>query len=94
MLLMKKIKLEPGKRYKGYAVLNEYGEINFTPEQTGSRPDLKKIVIATEDYTIYETKKFLIASLRVDRSLSFQSRVQNLLGIFNLVLSQFYKYDF
>lgn len=91
---MKKISLVPGKKYKGYAVLNEYGEINFTPAQVGSKPDQKKIVVEREDFTIYETKNLIISSIRLPRELSFMQRISTLLQIIDKLLIEFKKYDF
>lgn len=91
---MKKIKLEPGKKYKGYAVLNEYGEINFTPSQVGSKPDLRKVVKEEEDYTIYETKNLIIASVRLKRELTFMQRITALMKIIDKLLHDFRNYDF
>lgn len=91
---MKKITLQPGKRYKGYAVLNEYGEINFTPAQTGSKPDLKKIVKEADDYTIYETKNYILATIKMPRTLKFMQRVSTLMAISSKLVQDFKQYDF
>lgn len=91
---MKKLNLVPGKKYKGYAILNEYGEINFTPAQVGSKPDQKKIVVEHDDYTIYETKNLIISSIRLSRDLSFMQRITTLLQIIDKLLLEFKKYDF
>lgn len=91
---MKKIKLEPGKKYKGYAVLNEYGEINFTPSQIGSKPDLKKIVKEDDDYTIYSTKNYVIASIKLSRDLNFMKRISALMAIIDKLIQDFKHYDF
>lgn len=91
---MKKIKLEPGKKYKGYAVLNEYGEINFTPSQIGSKPDQKKIVKEDDEYTIYSTKNYVIASIKLPRELSFMKRISALMAIVDKLLQDFKHYDF
>lgn len=94
MSSMKKIKLEPGKKYKGYAVLNEFGEINFTPSQIGSKPDQKKIVVEQDDHTIYTTKNWLIVSLKIERDLPFIKRMSALMKVVDNILQNFKKYDF
>lgn len=91
---MKKVKLEPGKKYKGYAVLNEYGEIQFTPSQIGSKPDQKRVVKEDDDYTIYSTKNFVIASIRLPRPLGFMQRISLLMSIIDKLIKDFKKYDF
>jgi len=91
---MKRINLIPGKKYKGYAVLNEFGEINFTPAQVGSKPDQKKIVVEHDDYTIYETKNLIITSIRLPRELSMLKRISALLKLVDQLIIEFKKYDF
>ena len=91
---MKKLKLEPGKKYKGYAVLNEYGEIQFTPSQIGSKPDQKKIVKEEDDYTIYSTKNYVIASIKLSRELSFMKRISALMSVIDKLIQDFKHYDF
>lgn len=53
----KKIEIPIGKKVKGYGILNEFGEFDFIPEQTGSRPNGMKIVKSTDGFTIYECKE-------------------------------------
>lgn len=91
---MKKLNLVPGKKYKGYAVLNEYGEINFTPAQVGSKPDQKKIVVERDEYTIYETKNYVISSLRLSRDLPLLKKISTLLQIIDSLIADFKRYDF
>lgn len=91
---MKKITLEPGKKYKGYAVLNEYGEIQFTPAQVGSKPDQKRVVKEADDYTIYSTKNYVIASIRLPRELQFMQRISALMSVIDKLIKDFKKYDF
>lgn len=93
-LNMKKIKLEPGKKYKGYAVLNEFGEIQFTPAQIGSKPDAKRIVVEEGDHTIYTTKNWLIVSMKIEKDLSFMKRISALMRVVDNVMQNFKKYDF
>lgn len=88
------MQLEPGKKYKGYAMLNEYGELQFTPSQIGSKPDQKKIVKEGDDYTIYSTKNFVIASIRLPRGLEFMQRISALMSIIDKLIKDFKKYDF
>ena len=55
----KPVALETGKRYKGSAVVNDFGEIQFTPYQ--SLPEGEgngmKILLQTKDYTLYHSEK-------------------------------------
>lgn len=51
-----KIEMQPGKKYRGYALLNEYGEFDFTPEQTGSRAGALKVVKEVDGCKVSTTK--------------------------------------
>ena len=53
---MKKLKMEPGRKYRGTAWINEYGEIQFRPEQKGTKPNNMSVVLEHEEFTIYESK--------------------------------------
>jgi len=63
----KKIKMEVGKRYKGYGVLNEYGEYSFEPCQVVENPKNMKIVLAHGNATIYESERFYKISVKVPK---------------------------
>lgn len=90
---MKKIQLVPGKKYKGTAFINEYGEINFTPSQVGSKPEQKKIIFEDGDLTIYETKNWQIFSLKVDKKLNSILRINSFLKLTDKVLNAIYTYE-
>ena len=43
-----KEEMEPGKRYKGYAFINEYKQFCFEPEATGSQAGREQIVMSKD----------------------------------------------
>ena len=63
-----KMQMEVGKRYKGYGVLNEYGEYLFTPCQK-LEPSEKnmKIVRSNGSATLYESKNNFRLSVNVPK---------------------------
>ena len=68
MATKQKIKMEVGKRYKGYGVLNEYGDYTFEPCQVIDNPDEKtKILVAQGDTTIYESKNLFRVSVKIEK---------------------------
>lgn len=85
--------MTPGKRYKGYGSINEFGEFDFTPSQVGSKPDQKKIIKETDDYTLYETKNFVLTSIRVPKTLTVFKRILFLLSIVDNIVTEFKKYE-
>lgn len=60
MAIKQKLDLKPGIRYKGYGFINEYGEFEFSPEQTGSRQGQKKCIKTGANYSVYSTRDLLI----------------------------------
>ena len=85
--------MTPGKRYKGYGSINEFGEFDFTPSQVGSNPDQKKIIKETDEYTLYETKNFVLTSIRVPKTLTVFKRILFLLSIVDNIVTEFKKYE-
>lgn len=59
----KKLDLQPGVRYKGYGFVNEYGEFEFCPEQTGSRKGQKKCIKTGSNYSVYSTRELVIVHI-------------------------------
>ncbi len=69
--------MEPGVRYRGYASINEFGEISFTPEQKGSRPSNLSIVYRDEHITLYESKFLFKVSVQVPKSNDMLTAIVN-----------------
>jgi len=64
----RKMKMLPGVKYKGYGMLNEYGEITFELIQPGvPNPNSMKIVCEGPNTTLYESKNYWKASVRVPK---------------------------
>ena len=68
----KPVALETGKRYKGSAVVNDFGEIQFTPYQSlpeGESTGMK-ILAQTKDYTLYHSEKKIKVAITVSHGTS------------------------
>lgn len=61
---MEKLTLEQGRKYRGWAWLNEYGQIQFTPQQKGTKPGNFKLVLEHEDFSLYESKKLFKVTMK------------------------------
>lgn len=61
---MEKIDLVPGKKYKGTFWLNEYGQIQVQAEQKGTKPGNMKIVLQSNFFTLYESKRLWKVSVQ------------------------------
>ena len=60
---------EPGRRYRGSASLNEYGEFQFTPynEKDVGEGETASLVKKTKGFTINLYKDVVSITIRVDR---------------------------
>lgn len=65
---MNEIQLEPGKKYRGTAWLNKYGEVHFRPEQKGSKPQNMHIVLEHENFALYESKEIFKVTIKFDKA--------------------------
>lgn len=90
--MKKRLDLEVGKKYRGYGVLNEYGEFEFLPEQTGSRSGSIKQVKETETYILSTSKKKVMIHIRLER-VSGLKLVQKLLSTVNEIISDLRSYE-
>lgn len=69
----KKMDLQAGVKYRGYGILNEYGEFEFIPEQTGINKGKKKIIKTGDGFTVSATKNMVIVHITVQKP---QSRIR------------------
>lgn len=88
-----KEEMEPGKRYKGYAFINEYKQFCFEPEATGSQAGREKIVMSKDGVTIKKTKNLLIVNLKLDRNLSEAEMARLLMDKFNIAFNFLKDYE-
>ena len=64
---MEKLTLEQGRKYRGWAWLNEYGQIHFTPQQKGTRPGNLKLVMEHDDFSLYESKTLFKVTMKFSK---------------------------
>lgn len=81
----KKFDFPQGTKVRGYGLLNEYGEFDFIPEQTGARQGQLRVIKETADYTITSSKKKINVNIHLKRQnglplmKDFMSKVNNIL---------------
>lgn len=83
-----------GQKVRGYGLLNEYGEFDFIPEQTGIRQGQTKLIKGNDEYTLSETKKMVIVHIRLSKGDSKLDLLKEYLRIFNIVLDDLREYEF
>lgn len=82
-----------GVRYKGYGVINEFGEFEFTPENTGSQQGRQKVLKSGEDFTISETRTKLLVRLVIRKQKTQMENIFAVARIFDKVLKIFRSYE-
>lgn len=91
---MKPLKLEVGKKYKGYGYINEFGEFEFTPEDTGAKAGAICQVKQGANYKVSTTKKLILISLKLEKEQEKMERVKSFLQLTNQILEILHKYAF
>lgn len=89
----KKQELPVGQKVKGYGLLNEFGEFDFIPENTGSRAGRTKLVKQGENYTISTTNKVIVVHLRLEKKRGIEL-LQGLMAMWNEIFNVIRNYEF
>lgn len=74
---MKKLELRPGTKYRGYGILNEYGEFEFIPEDTGSRKDNVKLLKSGDGFSVSYSKRSVIVHIKLNRDKGWPKGMLN-----------------
>lgn len=82
-----------GKKVRGYGLLNEYGEFEFVPEQTGTRQGRVKTVCEGSNYTVCTTNNSLIVHIRLKKQNGL-SLLRNFLLVSDSVINVLRRYEF
>lgn len=91
---MKKMQIEPGVKYKGYYWVNEFGEIQVQPEQTGVNAGRMKAVKDGDGWTLKTTQKQIIAHINIDKGENALDRMKLFMNKVNEILVILQEYDF
>lgn len=86
---MKEIQLEPGKKYRGTAWLNKYGEVHFRPEQKGTKPQNMHVVLEHENFSLYESKEIFKVTIKFAKA---NFNIMDATKRFSFILGQLVSY--
>lgn len=89
----KKGQLEVGKRYRGYGVLNEYGEFSFEPENTGSRAGVFKQVATRDGVRLAHTKDNILVYMKIRKNTGIRGYLQAVMQKVDVLLGLLKEYD-
>lgn len=70
--MKQKCEMPIGQKVRGYGILNEYGEFEFTPEQTGTRQGRVKVIKNGANYTLSSTKHSLILHCNIKKGQTLE----------------------
>lgn len=92
--MKQKLTLEPGKKYKGVGFVNEYGEMQFTPYQQGTRNNALKVVTEGQNYSLYESGNLIQVrvSIKKERTMGKLEKVMSLMNAFQKACLELKKY--
>lgn len=82
----KRIDLQAGVKYKGYGLVNAFGEFEFIPEQTGSRQGRRRLLTEGENFTLSETSQMLILHLSLSKEHKGLKLITQLLKIIDSII--------
>ena len=89
----KKRQLEVGKRYRGYGVLNEYGEFSFEPENTGSRAGVIRQVAARDGVRVSHTKECILVYMKIRKGTGVRDYLRMIMQKVDVLLGLIKEYD-
>lgn len=89
----KKGQLEVGKRYKGYGVLNEYGEFSFEPENTGARAGVFKQIATRDGVRVSHTKDNILVYMKIRKGSGIRDYLRIVMQKVDVLLGLLKEYD-
>ncbi len=89
---MKKVIMQPGRRYRGYGYINEYGEMKFEPAQQSDSPNLMRVVDTAHDVTLYESGTKYKISVRLSKGGGRNGLIKQLLRQLDIASLMLAKY--
>lgn len=89
-----KMDIPVGTKVRGWGLLNEYGQFDFTPEQTGARQGTVKKVKEGENFSISETKDKVIVHYSIEKKSTKLENIFECCKIQNEIINFFKVYDF
>ena len=85
--------IRPGEKVKGYAVLNEFGEFEFTPMQEGVREGQQKHLCSGDMYTLSYSRHHVFVRLKIPRRKRMAELMADLVRTMNEVFCRLQTYD-
>lgn len=65
--MKRKVNIAAGQKVKGWGVMNQYGEFEFIPEETGKYAGRTSVIFQTDGMSVKETTRHFLISLKVEK---------------------------
>lgn len=89
---MKKVNFPVGQKVRGYGILNEFGEFDFVPEQTGSRSGRIRTIKSGDGFTLSHSTRNVFVHLTLPKSDTL-TLIKNLMNCVNNVIGALRNYN-
>lgn len=90
---MRKMDFPVGQKIRGYGTLNEYGEFEFTPEQTGTRAGRIKQLKSGDGFAVSYSNKRVMIHLNIAKKDSL-SMIKEVMRVVSNVICILKSYEF
>lgn len=90
----KQLQMVAGQKYRGYGLLNEYGEFEFIPEEKGAREGVIKKLTCGNGYEVSTTKKYILFRIKIERKGNMASRMVELMKRVDNLIKIVKEYEF
>lgn len=88
-----RLEMTPGVKYRGYGVLNSFGEFEFIPEQTGIRRGKRRFIKQGENFSVSETVNNILIHAAFEKQKSKIELMKEYLKVMNSILEVLRDYE-
>lgn len=85
--------MKVGVKYYGYAMINEFREIMFTPSQKGANEGRQVMVVSGDGWSVSTTRENIVIHVKTPRCDNMTDRLKNFLAIQDRILKVLMEYD-
>lgn len=87
-----KMTMQPGKKYRGWGFINEYGEVHFEASQPDDNPRRMRLVHTNESCSIYESGDHFRIAIKIRKSSERMDMVRDFLDKIQIAATDITKY--
>lgn len=88
-----RLEMTPGVKYRGYGMMNSFGEFEFTPEQTGIRKGKRRFIKQGDNFSVSETVNNVLVHMAFEKQKSKMELMKEYLKVTNSVLEVLRDYE-